>query len=387
MKVLVRFALKKRFASGITIVFNLLLAAAIMALFFADRLGGISTAVIDTVCLDTSTSSLADRFSRFDHQEYRYKVSSQPADDSSVILHFDDGWTIYSQQPVDEPILALIKDDIQTVITEKYLQQADLKEASFINDYRSQLAGITTVQPAATGQDYLWLIISVVYFLILGYGSAIAADVVYEKSTHSLEVILTAVSAREHFKAKIVTGYAALLIQSGLGTLDVLTAFLLRYRYDKLAGLSQLAGSLLADYGLADISGLALRPLNVILALALILLGVLTIQIILLVAASQLVNEEQASALSGPLYIVLLLGYYLLVLYSQVSFMDSPAGIVLSQLPLTSMLVMPVRLLLCDSPLWQGATALAVGLGFLAVLVRISLPLYQRGILNYQSGR
>jgi len=385
MRTLVAFALRRRFCSMLTAVFNLLVAAAIVALFFLDVLAHAAAGPVTAVYLDDTTRGMHERFESFVHDDFHYEVSSRPCGDTAAILHFDGGWTVYSAKALDQGMMDQIRADVGQVIAERYLAYGDAVTDSFINDYRREIANQVVQQTDQGGDAYLWIIESVVYFMILGYGSAIASDVVYEKATHMLEVLLTAVDAETHFRAKVVTGYMSLAIQGGLGAVYVLVGFLLRYRYDRLAGLIAYGRQTLAAYGCAAVpTGLAVGWPAVVLSAALIGTGVLTIQVIMLIIASQLSSPEDASGLQGPFYVALLLGYYALMYYGEVADMQTPAGLVLSQLPISSMLVMPVRLLLAAAPWWQGVTALAMALAGLKAVTVLGMPFYQRGILDYR---
>ena len=386
MKYLVAFALRRHFRSVITIIFNVLMLVMIVIGVNIDRLGVLPSQDIKTVYLDSSISSFYASFSRLSNPAFIYEESSEPLNKDVAILHFDQGWQVYSQAGINEKTLSALQQDLRLVITDRYLQQASPYTASYIQDYRQEIEQVITETGPDRADDYLWVLFTIVYFLIMGYGSSIANDIVYEKGTHMLELLLTKVSAQTHFKAKLASGYAILGLQNLFTGVVVAISLLIRYRYDKLAGLINGLNSLVNQTTLAvPTVGFQLTVNAIITAAVLMLIGVAAIQIILLVAASQFASEETASGMMNVFYLLLLLGYYVLVFYGHTAFLNTSLGQLLSYFPVSSMILMSARLLFCGAPLWQGWIAIGLGILFLALFTKYSMPLYQKGILNYHS--
>jgi len=93
----------------------------------------------------------------------------------------------------------------------------------------------------------------------------------------------------------------------------------------------------LFDFRIQDLQRLGL-------ALVFMLVGIFIVQLLILVLASQVKNAEEAAAIQGPFYLVLLLIYYLSLSIQSPASLSHGLGYQLSFVPVLSMLMMPIRI-------------------------------------------
>jgi ABC-2 type transport system permease protein len=90
-------------------------------------------------------------------------------------------------------------------------------------------------------------------------------------------------------------------------------------------------------------------------------------------------NASAASSSLMPIYFIILLPFYTVF-----ALLGNPANSVaalLSMIPLTSLYVMPARMLLIDVPIWQPALALALNVGVLYFANLIAAKIYRVSVL------
>lgn len=195
------------------------------------------------------------------------------------------------------------------------------------------------------------------YLLALGFGMQIAASVTQEKESRVVEILAAAVPIRALLWGK-VAGASVLAI----GQTIVLAA----------------AGALaLAFTGSGD--GLTVLGPAIAWYVVFFVLGFVALACLWCVAGSLASRQQDLSATTAPLQMILFAPYILAVTAGE------QVQTVVSMLPILSTMMMPSRLAQGDVPLWQLGVAIA-GTALAAVLlVRLATRIYERTLL--QTGR
>ena len=92
------------------------------------------------------------------------------------------------------------------------------------------------------------MVITMIYFMMIGFAGMLAQEVVAEKTSNILEMIGTSVSLKTHYYSKIIIGWLSILGQFIFVGSVFVGVLLLRVLFDNGRGLLQL----LAKYNFID---------------------------------------------------------------------------------------------------------------------------------------
>ena len=244
----------------------------------------------------------------------------------------------------------------------------------------------------AEGRDIvssgLIIVLIVPFFLLITMlTQMIGAEINDEKSTRSMEIIISNVSPKIHFTSKIISSTLFVIVQALILLGDVVIALAVR----KLLTVSMFGGiseevtgfvtetlTMIKNTGVLD---LLLKGFPIILLL--FLFSFLTYAIIAGVLASMTTNIEDYQQLQTPLMIILMVGYYIAIMSS--TFEGALFIKIVAYIPMLSFLVAPVIYLLGQFSLFELILSTAICGGVVYLLFHFGLRIYKVGILNYSS--
>ena len=227
------------------------------------------------------------------------------------------------------------------------------------------------------------------FFLILMLVQMIGAEVNDEKSTRSMEIIISNVPPKTHFLSKIFASTMFVVIQGLL---------LLLY-----GGIALIIRNILGGTGLATMSGEVTGQLSEILQMvkdtgvfSLLLQGLPIILILFIVSfiayaivagvlASMTTSIEDFQQLQTPIMLIIMVGYYLAIM--AVQFDGSLFIQIASYIPMLSFLLSPVLYMLGQITMLEMAISTAIMALFTWLIFRYGLRIYKVGILNYSSSK
>ena len=302
---------------------------------------------------------------------------------------------VISFDPIDTLTEQIFQNSLNHVKSSYVLQNSGLSE--------SEIAALTSnvsinksvtnpdLDPNAEGKDIvssgLIVILIVPFFLLITMlTQMIGAEINDEKSTRSMEIIISNVSPKIHFSSKIISSTLFVLVQALVLFADVLIAFLVR----KLLGSSILSASsevtsyisetleTVKNTGVLD---LLIQGLPFILLL--FLFSFLAYAILAGVLASMTTNIEDYQQLQTPLMIVLLVGYYIAIMAS--AFDGALFVKIMAYIPMFSFLIAPVIFLLGQISLLELMLSTVICGVVTYLLFHFGLRIYKVGILNYSS--
>ena len=227
------------------------------------------------------------------------------------------------------------------------------------------------------------------FFLIIMLVQMIGAEVNDEKSTRSMEIIISNVPPNIHFLSKIFASTAFVVLQGLLLILYGGIALIVRNILGG-AGLAAMSGevtgqlseilSLVQDTG---VFSLLLQGLPIILVL--FILSFIAYAIVAGVLASMTTSIEDFQQLQTPIMLIILVGYYLAIM--AVQFDGSLFIEIASYIPMLSFLVSPVLFMLGQISIWQMLISTGIMAVFTWFIFRYGLRIYKVGILNYSSSK
>lgn len=180
------------------------------------------------------------------------------------------------------------------------------------------------------------------FFLTVYLVQMIGAEINEEKSTKSMEIIISNVSAKTHFISKIISSNVFVLIQGALLIIYCIIGIIIRYFVsgsiiNSLPVELTTLGSTLSSSGIMDNIKIALP-----LMLLLLIITLFAYSIVSGVLASVTTNMEDYQQIQTPIVLILLAGFYLSSLAS--IFKGSIFIKVASYLPFISSLLAPTKI-------------------------------------------
>jgi ABC-2 type transport system permease protein len=211
----------------------------------------------------------------------------------------------------------------------------------------------------------------------------IGSEINEEKTTRSMEVIISNVSAKVHFFSKLVTNNIFVIMQAILLFLYVVIGFFIRSKTgdgisgDFSTGLSSVFSSL-SSAGVFD-KLVYIIPLTIVL----MILSFVAYSLIAGVLASMTVNAEDFQQVQTPIMIICVISYYLSFMSSM--FEGSLFIKIMSYIPLISCLLSPALLIVGQIGIFDVIISIVIMILFVLVLSKYGLRVYKVGILNYST--
>lgn len=212
----------------------------------------------------------------------------------------------------------------------------------------------------------------------------IGAEVNDEKATRGMEIIISNVSPKTHFFAKVVAGNLFVLLQGGLLFLFGAVGLLIR----KIIGTKGIVNGITDEVGgmISDLlkTGFGEKLIYVIpLTLLLMVLTFIAYSLLAGILASMTTNIEDFQQLQTPIMIISLIGYYLAMMagvFEGATFIK-----ILSYVPLISAILSPSLLVLGQIGLIDIIISIILIVATNYLLIKYGLKIYKVGILNYSS--
>ena len=296
------------------------------------------------------------------------KVTSDKKIDSSVYQVIYQGLNTTKQQVLMERLnldtntLALLSTNIdidRVVLSDKKSQDENMSLV------------MSTVFPS---------LILPFFMLIIFLVQMVGGEICEEKTTKSMEIIISNVSPKVHLLAKIVANNLFVLLQALLLFIYGLIAFFISSRNGSLNIPSEITSvwdSLSASGLINDI--VSLLPF----LLVLIILSFLAYSLLAGILASMTTNIEDFQQLQTPIVFILLAGYYLAIMAGM--FQGSIFLKIAGYIPLISCLLAPTLYIMGEISLLDILIAIILLIGLLYLLINYGMKIYKVGILNYSN--
>lgn len=226
------------------------------------------------------------------------------------------------------------------------------------------------------------------FFLILMLVQMIGSEVNDEKTTRSMEIIISNVSPEIHFLSKVFASTLFVVIQGVLLLLYAFVAVLSRFIFgggNLLSGIGEgLSGNvstIISSLQESGILNLLLQGLPWILLLFLV--SFVLYGIVAGVLASMTTSMEDFQQLQTPIMLIIMVGYYLAIMASQ---FEGAAFIkVMSYVPMLSFMLSPSLFLLGQISIYSLAMVTFINILCTFIIFKYGLRIYKVGILNYSS--
>ena len=402
MKTLVRFSLKRKFLNKSTLIFNLLIFTVIGCIAFADKIAAwIAPDSFDPLTLYLSEDLYAE-IDLFNEEQELYVLKEYQKEDlhkrEVKISRSSEGYEVISLYGLSEYEESVVRYALSSYQENIYFQTHDISSFLELEEVRNPDISVKSIYASdamrADRQTFAFSVITSLYFTSLSFCTAIATEVISEKSEKILEMILTAIRPREHFYAKLCAGWLAVLLQGGTSLSIILLWLSVRQGIDRGKGLLEFcrktgllktdASSFKALFSSLAIDGSSFLSMMVLILLFL-LMGILFVQLIMTVIASYVQTVEEGAAVQTPCYVILMLTYYGSLMMNNVYSLQDGAGRILSFLPFFSMLFMPMRIIMGVVSRYEIVISFVLSLSAILLVLDFGSPLYEKGLLNERS--
>ena len=225
-----------------------------------------------------------------------------------------------------------------------------------------------------------------IFMLIIFLVQMIGAEVNEEKTTKSMEIIISNVSPKIHFMSKVISSNLFVIIQGLLLVIFVVIGIVIRYFVSGGNLMGELDGEVTKLVSSISLSGVMDTLTYMIpIMIVILLLTFLAYSLLAGVLASMTTNLEDFQQLQTPIVIVLLAGYYLSMMAGV--FKGSVFIRIMSYIPFVSSLLAPTLYVMGEITWIDLVGSVALLLLVIFLLIKYSLRIYKVGILNYsQSG-
>lgn len=222
------------------------------------------------------------------------------------------------------------------------------------------------------------------FMLLIILIQLIGSEIHEEKSTRSMEVIISNVPAEVHFFSKLLSNNGFIIIQTILlfvyGVIGYFSRFLVGSGLN--SEITSEIGQLLSSLGGSGLGNkLYIIPITIIL----LVLSFIAYSLIAGILASMTVNPEDYQQIQTPIMLICFVSYYLAIMADV--FNGSVFIKVLSYLPLISFLLSPALLLIGQVTLVDVSISVVLLIVLILFLAKYGLKVYKVGILNYSTDK
>ena len=225
-----------------------------------------------------------------------------------------------------------------------------------------------------------------IFMLVIFLVQMIGAEINEEKSTRSMEIIISNVSPKTHFFSKILSANIFVISQALLLLFYAGIALLIRSVIApgfNLASLGEGVGSALQAI---EATGIVAKLGYIIpFALVLLVLSFLAYSLVAGILASMTVNMEDFQQIQTPIMFICLEGYFLAIMSGL--FDGSILIRILSYVPFISCLLSPALLVIGQIGIIDIVISIIVLALFNWWLIHYGLKIYKVGILNYSQDK
>lgn len=404
---LVKISFNKKLKSKWFIAVNVILAIAMFALFNLNSIitffGGdfdksLEILVYDktNISYDYLKNNLTNFANNLDEDKLVIKQVTENKkelkdDEILITLNIDDkllSASVTSEKKIDQDIYQLIYQSLNSTKQQVLVEKLNLDSNTLAMLSNSINIDRIVLSDKKTQDENMSMIMSTVFpslilpffMLIVFLVQMVGGEICEEKTTKSMEIIISNVSPKTHLLSKIVANNLFVLLQGILFFLYGLVSYFISSRNGSLnipSEITNIWDGLVATGLLKNI--ISFIPF----LLVLILLSFLAYSLLAGILASMTTNIEDFQQLQAPIVFILLAGYYLSIMAGM--FQGSAFLKVASYIPLISCLLSPTLFVMGEVTMVDVTISIVLLIVFLYLIVNYGMKVYKVGILNYSN--
>lgn len=404
---LVKISFNKKLRSKWFIAVNVILAVAIFAFFNLNSIitffGGdfdksLEILVYDKtdISYDYLKNNLTTLANNLDENKLVIKQVTENKkelkdDEILITLNIDDkllSASVTSEKKIDQDIYQLIYQSLNSTKQQVLVEKLNLDSNTLAMLSNSINIERIVLSDKKTQDENTSIIMSTVFpslilpffMLIIFLVQMVGGEICEEKTTKSMEIIISNVSPKVHLLSKIVANNLFVLLQALLFFLYALVSYFISSRNGDLnipTEVTSIWDGLVATGLIKNI--VSFLPF----LLVLILLSFLAYSLLAGILASMTTNIEDFQQLQAPIVFILLAGYYLSIMAGM--FQGSIFLKVASYIPLISCLLSPTLFVMGEVTMIDVMISIVLLIAFLYLIVTYGMKVYKVGILNYSN--
>ncbi len=292
---------------------------------------------------------------------------------------------ITSKKNIDTITYTLIANSLNTIKTSVALSEYNITPEMYANINKGIDIKTSTIEKDDSneiiGSVIVPIILMPIFFLSIYLVQLIGAEINEEKSTKSMEIILTNVSPKTHFMSKVIASNIFILSEGLLLLIYGGIGLIVRYIINgNLMG--ALSGEITEVIHSISYQGI-LNNLYITLPITLVLmiLTLLAYSLVGGILASMTTNSEDYQQLQTPIVLISLAGYYLSMLSTY--FKGSIFIKVMSYIPFISSLLSPSLYIMGEVNLIDMLISVFLVAILIYLLLKYGMRIYKMGILDY----
>lgn len=401
MKELIRFSLFRRFNNKSTKLFNLIIFIVIGCACFSDFIIDFVNPSFnekEIIYVKGIDENLLQYLNDHGEDAYLFKVLKKKEktvlNEGNMILESKDNqFVLHSKYELDAMTISSFSVNLTRYHKDKMMDDIEDKEllAAYNQEVIVENKTLKQNEISSDKSNLIFMFVTSVYFMMLSFVSGVASEVVNEKATKTLELILTSVSAKTHFYSKLFVGWLVIVMQGIASISYIIFWLLIRSIYDQGIGVI----TLIKKLNIIEIKGSNFYSVlvnfdfsfaffeKVFYILIFLLIGILIVQLVLVIVSSFVSSIEEASNIQAPFYLLLLGFYYLVLAINNPHELSEGIGFYLSFVPFMNMLLMPCRILIQDVPILQMLISASISLYLVYMILTKGSKVYERGVLDY----
>ncbi len=387
MKTLLKFSFKRRFLNKMTIFLQIMFIGVVMLVFYFDKVSEFLNLDLNEpipIYIETNLRKSIVNEAEWEQKGFKFTTNKD-------VIQISKDKEVYIISQVSD---LFTQSQIHDLLLRNHQKQKEMKSntsvQTWLEDYQKIEVDFLELKQDQNQFKHQIIIIFLtsIYFMLLNFIAVNSNEIIMEKTSHMIPIILTNVKIRAHFLSKLIIGFVSVLFQiiSSVGIIGLIGYS--RYQYDQGEGIVRLALKFfpinLDSFRLDELFkllNLQWSDLNQILVgLGFILLGIFIIQLCILILSSRVKTMEEAASIQGPFYFILLIIYYLALSLNTTQSLSSGLGYTLSFVPIFSMLIMPMRLLTQHVMLIEILVSILFSISLISLILVILYPFYQWGI-------
>ena len=408
---LTKYSLGKKIKSKWFIVVNIIILLVISALINMDSIiklfGGDfnnneEILIIDNIGVIDTFKNVYEINNEYPKSETKYSIEEykegydsaieEIKDTDKILIVIDKDETNYitskliTNSSMDTITYTIISNTLDSVKREEVLKSYNITKEMY-EKIESKVEVERIILDSENKDDNMLtnLVVTIItmpfFFLTVYLVQMIGAEINEEKSTKSMEIIISNVSAKTHFISKIISSNVFVLIQGALLIIYCIIGIIIRYFVsgsiiNSLPVELTTLGSTLSSSGIMDNIKIALP-----LMLLLLIITLFAYSIVSGVLASVTTNMEDYQQIQTPIVLILLAGFYLSSLAS--IFKGSIFIKVASYIPFISSLLAPTMYALGEFSLFDMLISILLMVVTILLLMKYGFRIYKVGILNY----
>ena len=342
------------------------------------------------------------------------KKSIKDEESKDIIVHFKNVDEVtyenmfdvefISYEYVDALLYQNVVNAVNTTKANKALMFANIDQNTLDEIYKNvEISRVILSDDAKENEEFMQLIGSIItiafivpiFFLINLIVQMIGAEINEEKSSKSMEIIISSVSPEVHFMAKLISANvfaivqgALLLLYSFIGSIiRVLTSSGITTTINETLASNPESVGKVNEYINMFLSSEIFSKLvvGIPLFIVLILLSFIAYSLFIGVLASVTTSMEDYNQIQTPVMIFLMLGYFLAI-YGSV-FQGSTFINIMAYIPFISGILAPVMYTMGELTITGLLIAIFLLIIVCYLLYKYGLKVYKVGILNYSSSK